>query len=300
MRFGVGWTHRIRFELPQFRRSKDRLLSYSCAPALKFDPGWAWLITISIALVSGCMMMEPSRDVVHLDGQSLLGEGHTVFQQAMHAYRKGNTDRAVAKFEQAIRLNPSDGASHNNLGLLFYEQRKLPLAASHFDLASQIRPGDATPINNLGMTFEAGGRVMEAIELYEQAAEIEPDNPLYLGNLLRARLRIGEEGEFISDQLRHLAFIENRQDWASWVDEQLAIHLNPNLDRGPSVDQSGALRGARSTQNDRSQSSPSANSDAGRILQLEPSTQDRSNQRPSSPTEPSTNELLPVPAPLPF
>lgn len=177
--------------------------------------------------------MSPTNEVIHLGGDGFEGDHSLLYQQAMHAYAKGNIARATEKFQLAIEADPTDGAAFNNLGLIYYDQRKLVLAANHFDRAIELLPGHASPLNNLGMALEAGGRLDEAIELYEQATALEPDLPLYLGNLLRARIRLGERNEHITSQLQHLAFIETREDWVDWVDEQLALFQNPMLDRGP-------------------------------------------------------------------
>jgi len=229
--------------------------------------------------------MAPTNEVLHVDGQSFFGNGTTAYQQGLNAYRKGNFARAAERFEQVIRLNPSDGAAHNNLGLIFYDERKLVLAAEHFDAAINLLPDDATPLNNLGMTLESGGRVIEALELYDQASFLEPDNPLYLGNALRARIRMGERSELLSEQLEDLAFIETRPEWTSWVDEQLALHRNPSLDRGPAVQERLGSRNKRSTSERPSgliESEP---------IELSPSIQLHDGQ------EQFDSERLPVPAP---
>ena len=231
--------------------------------------------------------MHSDGEIVHIE-RAGIGDGDIAHSEAMHAYKKGHVDKAIAKFEKAIQANPDHGAAHNNLGLILYEQRKLAQSADHFDLASQLLPGDPTPLNNLGMTLEAGGRIYEAIPFYEQAHVLAPNHPLYLGNLVRAQIRLGEQDEILLEQLRHLAFIEDRPEWLKWVDEQLAIHLNPLLDRGPegnnrhkSLDIPG--RG-ESDQEDRYQSSESEYSDTENPLHFES-------------LDWQQDELLPVPAP---
>lgn len=195
---------------------------------------WTQHVVLGIwSCLIGCTSMHSSNEVIHLDGEGLIGDRSLLYRQAMHAYAKGNIAGAIEKFQLAIETDPNNGAAFNNLGLIYYEQRKLVLAANHFDRATELLPGHASPLNNLGMALEAGGRLQEAIELYEQANALEPDLPLYLGNLLRARIRLGERNEHITSQLQHLAFIETREEWVDWVDEQLALFQNPMLDRGP-------------------------------------------------------------------
>jgi hypothetical protein len=137
---------------------------------------------------------------------------------------------------------------------------------------------------------------MEAIDLYAQASDLEPDNPLYLGNWLRARVRMGEFSEELIDLLEQLAFIETRADWLTWTDEQLAIYRNPVLDRGPAppnkLNQNKGSRGFKggaklSPQSTMDLPEPATSSD----IPLAPAVR----EQPAQAEEPV--ESLPVPAP---
>jgi tetratricopeptide (TPR) repeat protein len=145
----------------------------------------------------------------------------------------GKLPAAAKAFERAITLNRNNGSAHNNLGLVYFQQRRFADAAAEFDIASQLLPEDPTPWNNLGMTMEATGRGLESLEFYSRAYELAPTNPVYLGNFVRTRIRLGEGDDTVIDQLKDLQFIETRPDWKDWIADQLAIQLNPMLDRGP-------------------------------------------------------------------
>jgi hypothetical protein len=198
---------------------------------------WRWgrPLIFGAGLISliGCRPFTPRHEVLQVASQGGTAESSPLLNQALRQYQSGHLELAASKYEQALAVDPGLGTAHNNLGLVRYYQRRLVPAAEHFDRAIQLLPGDPRPINNLGLTLEAGGRVMEAVDLYAEASELEPDNPLYLGNWLRARVRLGEHSEELIAQLEQLAFTETRPDWLSWTDEQLAVHRNPMLDRGP-------------------------------------------------------------------
>ncbi|MEM7475741.1 MAG: tetratricopeptide repeat protein [Planctomycetota bacterium] len=184
---------------------------------------------------AGCALA-PNEKVVRVDASDFFGDHELQYRQAMHAYRKGEIPRASRLLEKVLHANPRHASAHNNLGLIHYDARQLVPAAEHFERASQLRPQDPTPLNNLGMTLEAGGRIEEAIGYYTQAHSMLPKHSLYLGNLLRARVRLGENTPELIEDLKYLAFIEVRPAWVTWVDEVLALRLNPSLDRGPAVD----------------------------------------------------------------
>src|SRR6056297_1396113 len=155
--------------------------------------------------------------------------------KGVQLYHEGDLFAAARALEYAVTLNPLNAAAHNNLGLVRYDQHKLFLAATNFQDAAELRPNDPKPLNNLGMTLEAGGRGDEAMEYYSLAHRLDPINPLYLGNYVRTRIRLGENDPSVIAQLKELRFIEERPQWLAWIDRQLALELNPYLDRGPEV-----------------------------------------------------------------
>ncbi len=267
------------------------------------------LVPFVACLLGGCSTMTPSHEVLRVEGASFFGDTSKAAKHAVHLYREGQIERAADKFEQALQLQPNNGSVHNNLGLIRYEQRQLVAAADHFDAAINLLPDDPRPINGLGMTLEAGGQVMEAIELYLQASELARDNPLYLGNALRARSRMGESSDELVEQLRYLAFIETRPDWLAWTDEQLAIKHNPALDRGPAPPQLNRPRSLKTNGQAAAQVGDAALKQRGTThtpieavpLELLPSYAPPVTSRKSSslpaPSPRSETEYLPVPLP---
>ena len=91
-----------------------------------------------------------------------------------------------------MKANPNYGPLHNNMGIVCYRDGKLYDAAREFDQASPLMPTLAEPRNNLGMVMEKVGRYDDAIAAYGKAHDLQPDSGMYLGNLLRARVRHGD------------------------------------------------------------------------------------------------------------
>ncbi len=281
--------------------SSDNRRLPRCAPRLAAL--WGLLgSTISLCLSPlGCSTFSPGHDVLHVAGDGVLGDSSHLISQALHQYHKGHLEQAASKFEQALAIEPNHGVAHNNLGLIYYQQRQLVAAANHFDAASALLPDDPRPVNNLGMTLEAGGRVMEAIELYDEANYLAPDNPLYLGNWLRARVRMGEQSDGLIEQLEHLAFIETRADWVSWTDEQLALVRNPALDRGPAGNTNGKS-GNLGNRSNAINGNSRQNSVGGNRLPIgEPNSNSGPGEMKLAPSQlwDDSAENLPVPAPAP-
>jgi len=193
------------------------------------------LSTALVACLPGCFGAHSS--TIQANGLSVQASQSRYHQQkGVKHFQRGELDAAGNAFEQAILANPNNGTAHNNLGLVRYEQHRLFQAATHFETASELRPNDPRPLNSLGMTLEAGGKGLEALDYYLLAHEMDPIHPLYLGNVVRTRIRLGENDESVLAQLKQLRFIEDRPEWIRWIDRQLALELNPYLDRGPAVE----------------------------------------------------------------
>ena len=184
----------------------------------------------------GCASLQDSASsIVRAEATNNPAKASRLTGAGIKALKVGATDEAARKFLQAIAVDETFGPAYNNLGLLRYEQGNLYEAVLSFEQAMDLLPGDPTVYYNLGLALESAGKTAEAMDLYQQAVEIDPTNPNFLGNLVRLRVRLGEQNPSLVRQLQDLILIETRPQWRSWADEQLALHLNDALDRGPAA-----------------------------------------------------------------
>jgi protein O-mannosyl-transferase len=105
---------------------------------------------------------------------------------------RGQTDGAIAHYQQAIELRPRYAEAHYNLGRLLAQKGQLDDAVTHYEKALEINPADAEAQNNLGVTLFGTGRVDEAIAHYEEALKIRPDYAEASCNLANALLSKGD------------------------------------------------------------------------------------------------------------
>lgn len=130
---------------------------------------------------------------------------------------ENDTVAAEQLLRDALVCDSSYGPAHNTLGKVYYDQRKFYLAAWEFEHAQKLMPERAEPSNNLGLVFEATGDYDSAIQYYETAWSQEPDNAHFLGNMLRARVRRGDQSFEMADLLRNLIKIDDRTEWVDWA-----------------------------------------------------------------------------------
>jgi cytochrome c-type biogenesis protein CcmH/NrfG len=117
--------------------------------------------------------------------------------------------------------------AHNNLGKVYFQERRFYAAAKHFDRAARLLPHHSEPRNNLGLVLEEAGRLDEAVMAYERALKRQPDHPEVIGNLARARVRRGDTGNEVLRLLADLAFLDERPLWRKWA-RLTAIKLQPD------------------------------------------------------------------------
>ena len=129
--------------------------------------------------------------------------------------------RAEKLLHKALLADVRYGPAHNTLGMLYFYQHKLYLAAWEFEYAARLMPDYGEPLNNLGLVYEAADRLGRAIEHYELALEIAPQNPVYLGNLAKAHLRQGNDLEEVRGVLKEMIFYDTRPEWVAWARDTL-------------------------------------------------------------------------------
>ena len=89
---------------------------------------------------------------------------------------QGQFDQAIAEFQAAIQLDPSDARAHYNLGLAYQKQGKLDEAAAAYLEALQTDPDIGDAHNNLGLVYDTQGKPDQAIAEYQEAIRINPDD----------------------------------------------------------------------------------------------------------------------------
>src|SRR5579864_3340374 len=149
-------------------------------------------------------------------------------EAALRLMAKGDYPAAEQALRRALSQDVMFGPAHNNLGMVYYHQQKLYLAAWEFQYAVKLMPNQPEARNNLGLVFENGGKLDQAVDSYEQALKIEPDNPQFVGNCARARLRRGDPDADVRPLLDRLVTLDVRPEWVAWARERLALMRRPS------------------------------------------------------------------------
>ena len=88
----------------------------------------------------------------------------------------GDFAAALAEFQRAARLSPTDPEIEHNWGTVLLRRGNLEEAGRHFENAIELNPLSADSLYNLGVVLEGLGRTDEAIRRFSAAAAINPQH----------------------------------------------------------------------------------------------------------------------------
>jgi tetratricopeptide (TPR) repeat protein len=90
-------------------------------------------------------------------------------------HQLGQLEAARKSYEAAIKLDPKYADAINNVGTIYYAEKKYRSAISRYRRALKISPTSAPFWSNLGTAYYARGRFKEMSEAYARALELDPD-----------------------------------------------------------------------------------------------------------------------------
>src|SRR5216683_211726 len=88
---------------------------------------------------------------------------------------KGERDRGIQDFDEAIRLNPDFAEAFYGRGNARVAKGEYDNAIQDYSQAIQLKPGDFEAFRNRGATFASKGEYDRAIQDFNQAIRLKPD-----------------------------------------------------------------------------------------------------------------------------
>jgi len=141
--------------------------------------------------------------------QRVTPDVQSILADAVRYHQAGRLDEAIARYRQALVVNPEYVGVHNNLGTALFEQGKLEEAEASYCLALTFEPGDVEAHNNLGTVFHQQGKLDEAVASYREALALRPDHAEAHSNLGAALFSLGKPDEALACYRRALAIKPN-------------------------------------------------------------------------------------------
>ncbi len=124
-------------------------------------------------------------------------------------WRKGDEQKALEHYREALALDPDYAKTYSNLGALFFsksmrtqDRTDYNQAMEYFKLAIGHDPDLIVAYRGLGLGYKAVGRTSDAIAVWEKALSLDPEDGFILLHLGKSHLERGEK-------TRALAYFEN-------------------------------------------------------------------------------------------
>ncbi|MGO8690239.1 MAG: tetratricopeptide repeat protein [Thermoguttaceae bacterium] len=89
-------------------------------------------------------------------------------------YNKGERDKAIADYDQALALDPNLAAAYNNRGLAWNKEGEYDKAMADFNQALALNPTDALAYNNRGNLWRTRGECGKAMADFGKAVTHDP------------------------------------------------------------------------------------------------------------------------------
>jgi len=153
----------------------------------------------------------------------------THFMLALVAQRAGHLDESLAEYQRTLQLDPSNSATHNNLGGLYYEREDFVNARAETEIALRLAGdprGTAIAMANLAELDALAGHFDTAEEKLNQTLEATPEDSIPYFGLAALYDVMGRDDAAASMEKNALALdplgVTRRS--TSWVWPELQLH----------------------------------------------------------------------------
>lgn len=134
---------------------------------------------------------------------------HALYNRGLAYVKKGDLDRGIGDFSEAIRVDPSDPDTFRERGSAYDDKEEYDRALADYEQSIKLDPKNGTTWAYRGITYGNRGEPDEAIRSFDRAIELDPARGL----------------TFYS---RALAY-EKKADFArALADIETAAHLSPD------------------------------------------------------------------------
>jgi tetratricopeptide (TPR) repeat protein len=114
-------------------------------------------------------------------------------------FSKGNPERAIVDYDEAIRLAPQQAALYLGRAVLRNSMGDFEHAVADYDQAIKVDPKSTLAYNARGDFLRNRGEYDKAVADYDKAIENQPDDLAAYGNRALARFYTGDFAEAIDD-----------------------------------------------------------------------------------------------------
>jgi tetratricopeptide (TPR) repeat protein len=119
--------------------------------------------------------------------------------RALAFEEQGNPDRAIADFQEAIRLDATYYLAFNNLGALYGSADMPDKAIEAFSRSIELQPNDSNSYFNRGVAYSVTGKLDEALADFTKTIELNPNDADAYTRRAKLYLRAGNSARANGD-----------------------------------------------------------------------------------------------------
>jgi tetratricopeptide (TPR) repeat protein len=125
---------------------------------------------------------------------------------------KGENDRAIQDYDEAIRLNPNEAIPFGNRGFAYDKKGQYDRAIQDFDKVIQLNPNDAKAFYIRGLAYDHKGQYDRAIQDYDGAIRLDPNDAIAFWGRANAYDKKGQYDREIQDFDKVIRLMPNNAD----------------------------------------------------------------------------------------
>jgi tetratricopeptide (TPR) repeat protein len=128
-------------------------------------------------------------------------------------YNKGDNEGAIRSYEEAIALQPRYAMAHNDRANVYFRMKEYDKAISGYDDAIRMQPRDPIVFANRGNTYRMKGDYDRAIRDFEEAIRLNPREPGSIYGRSQVYADKGDSGRAIADLDEAIRLGPNNADY---------------------------------------------------------------------------------------
>ncbi len=156
------------------------------SPTARHRASAAGTIVAAALLLGACAATQDAVDWVNTEISQV-----AFHNRGIEYHKKGLYDRAIAEYNQAIKLNPDYTRAFNNRGRAYAKKGLYDRAIADFDAAIKLKPDYTSTFNSRGRAYVKKGLYDRAIADFDAVIKLKPDYAFAFTNRGRAYAKKG-------------------------------------------------------------------------------------------------------------
>ncbi len=141
----------------------------------------------------------------------------TLNAHGLASTEKGEYDKALEAYDQAIQLKPDFASAYKNRGVTYAQKGDNDRAIQDFDQALKLKPDMASAFNSRGLAYQTKGDFVKSVADFDEAIKLRPDNATALKNRGRSQFFQGKFAEAAADLAKGGSYDSTNAYVAIWL-----------------------------------------------------------------------------------